>query len=330
MIFTNFFNKTYININSTFKSFNKLNLINKLFIVFLIFLFIIIVFNNIPNNYSLESFEGLEKEYENKIDEDVYDNFYCRYYDIIDLNKKRNEFELMEIKKISSNEENNKIIDLGCGTGYTVKIFKDADYNIVGLDKSEAMISKAESNYPNCEFIMGDILTNNIFDYNSYSHILCLGRTIYEIKDKETFFENCYSILSNNGFLIINLVDRDKFKPFVQNNDSNIVYNPEKYGKQAKEFIVKFDKNNEFISKYKVKNTENNNTIDSNITPYSVFNEKFYNFNTHATRTNERNLYMPEITKIINLAKSKDFELFKKINLKSIGYTNEYLYIFKK
>ena len=45
---------------------------------------------------------------------------------------------------------------------------------------------------------------------------------------------------------------------------------------------------------------------------------------------NERNLYIPEITKIINLAKSKDFELFKKINLKSIGYTNEYLYIFKK
>ena len=335
MVFTKFFNKTYKNIYSTLNSFNRFNLINKLFIVFLIFLFMIVVFNsfnNIPEFYSLEGFENNEnnEKYVKKVDADAYDKFYSKYYDAIHLNKKRNEYELEQIKKLSKKESGNKILDIGCGTGYTVQLFQEEKYDIVGLDKSEAMISKAESNYPKCEFIVEDFLTSNIFDYDSYSHILCLGKTIYEIKDKETFFENCYSILSKDGFLIINLVDRDKFKPFVQNKDSDTLYDPEKYGKKVNELIVKFDKDNEFISKYKVKNLENSNMIDSSITPYAVYNEKFSNFKTHNIRENEINLYMPVTTKILNLAKSKDFKLFKKIDLKSVGYTNEYLYVFKK
>jgi len=335
MVFTKFFNKTYKNIYSTLNSFNRLNLINKLFIVFLIFLFMIVVFNsfnNIPEFYSLEGFENNEnnEKYVKKVDADAYDKFYSKYYDAIHLNKKRNEYELEQIKKLSKKESGNKILDIGCGTGYTVQLFQEEKYDIVGLDKSEAMISKAESNYPKCEFIVEDFLTSNIFDYDSYSHILCLGKTIYEIKDKETFFENCYSILSKDGFLIINLVDRDKFKPFVQNKDSDTLYDPEKDGKKVNELIVKFDKDNEFISKYKVKNLENSNMIDSSITPYAVYNEKFSNFKTHNIRENEINLYMPVTTNILNLAKSKDFKLFKKIDLKSVGYTNEYLYVFKK
>ena len=76
------------------------------------------------------------------------------------------------------------------------------------------MIEKANLNYPNCEFVVGNILKND-FDYNTFSHILCLGRTIYEIKNKEQFFETCYSLLNDNGLLIINLSDYNNFKPYV-------------------------------------------------------------------------------------------------------------------
>ena len=339
MVLINYFNKTYKNINKTINSFNKLNLINKLFIIFLILLFISCIFNsfnNIPDYYSLENFtfsinDG--KKYEKKIDNNVYDLFYSKYYDAIHLNKDRNMYEFKEIKKISKKDNNIKILDVGCGTGYTVKIFQENNYNILGLDKSEAMISKAKSNYSNCEFIVNDILKSNIFDYEIFSHILCLGKTIYEIKDKETFFENCYSILSKNGLLIINLINRDKFKPYVQNKDSNTLYDPEKYRKKVNEIIVKFDKNNEFISKYKLKNlnvSKNNNKTDNSVTPFAMYNEKFSNFKTNQTRENEINLYMPEINKIIDLAIAKNFVLFKKIKLEPINYNNEYLYIFKK
>lgn len=286
-------------------------------------------FNNIPEFYPLEGFENNEK-FVKKIDDDAYDKFYSKYYDAIHLNKKRNEYELEQIKKLLKKESTNKILDIGCGTGYSVKIFTDAKYDIVGLDKSEAMISKAKSNYPICEFIHGDFLTNNMFEYNSYSHIICLGKTIYEIKDKELFFEKCNALLSKDGFLIINLVDREKFKPYVQHKDKNTLYDPEQYGKKVSEIIVKFDKNNEFMSKYKVKNLENNNETDSSVTPYAVYNEKFSNFKTNTIRENEINLYMLETTKILNLAKAKDYKLFKKIDLKPVGHNNEYLYVFKK
>jgi 2-polyprenyl-3-methyl-5-hydroxy-6-metoxy-1,4-benzoquinol methylase len=339
MILTNFFNKTLKNINKTFNSFIKLTLINKLFLIFLILLFMTVIFNsynNIPEFHSLQGFKNNEnnEKYVKKIDTDVYDSLYSESYDTIYLNKKRNNYELEQIKKILKNESEHKILDVGSGTGYTVKIFTDAGYDIVGLDKSEAVISKAESNYPKCEFIVQDFLTSNMFDYHSFSHILCLGKTIYEIKNKELFFEKCNSILSKDGFLIINLVDREKFKPFVQNKDKNTLYDPEKYGKKVTELIVKFDKNSEFISKYKLKNLENNlennNATDSSVTPYAIYNEKFTNFKTHNIRENEINLYMPITTKILNLAKAKDYILFKKIDLKPAGYNHEYLYVFKK
>ncbi len=336
MVLKNFFNKTLKNINNTFNSFIKLTLINKLFLIFLILLFIVVIFNsfnNIPEFYSLEGFENNEnnKKYVKKVDADAYDSFYSKYYDAIHLNPNRNEFEFDKIIKLSKKDNNTKILDIGCGTGYSVKLFNDKDYDIVGLDKSEAMISKAESNYPTCKFKVENFLTSNMYDYESYSHILCLGRAIYEMADKESFFENCTSILSKDGFLIINLVEkRENFKPFVQNKDKNTLYDPEKYGKEVNEIIVKFDENSEFMSKYKVKDLENNDEIDSSVTPYAVYDEKFSNFKTHNIRENEINLYMPTTTKILNLAKAKDYKLLKKIDLKPVGHNNEYLYVFKK
>tara|TARA_B100000424_G_C22900062_1_gene478690 strand:- start:24 stop:1037 length:1014 start_codon:yes stop_codon:yes gene_type:complete len=335
MILKNFLYKIYKNINNTIKSFNNLNMINKLFLIFLILIFLVILSNSFDKIPELRSFEGFEnnennEKYVKKVDADAYDDFYSKYYDVIHLNKQRNKYELEEINKISKNKSGNKILDIGCGTGYSVKIFTDANYDIVGLDKSEAMISKAQSNYPKCEFIHGDFLKANMFDYDSFSHILCLGKTIYEIKDKELFFENCNSILSKDGLLIINLVDREKFKPFVQKKDKNILYNSEKYGKKVTELIVKFDKDSEFSSKYKVKNLQNNNVVDSSVAPYAVYNEKFSNFKTHFIRENEKNLYMPETTTILNLALAKDYKLIKKIDLKPVDHNFEHLYIFKK
>jgi 2-polyprenyl-3-methyl-5-hydroxy-6-metoxy-1,4-benzoquinol methylase len=328
MIFNQYFNKIYTDINRTAKSLNNTAVITKLFLLFLILLFMCCLFNSFDASM-VESFDN-NKKYEKKLDGDAYDNFYSKHYDAIHLNMDRHEFEFNKITSLSKKDKSTKILDVGCGTGYMVNVFNDKKYDIVGLDKSEDMISYAEKTYPKCEFITNDITHNNILELNSYTHILCLGKTIYEIKDKEAFFENCFSLLSNDGFLIINLVDREKFNPYVQNKNSNTLYDPEKYGKKVSELIVKFDKDNEYISKYKVLNTENDNTTHSDATPYARYNEKFSNYKSHTVRENEINLYLPITTKILNLAKSKDFKLYKKLDLKEIGHTNEYMYVFKK
>ena len=335
-----YFNKTYKIINKTFTSLNNLSLVTKLFVTFLILLIMTCVFDSFKNMQEinlLENFANNEnnEKYEKKVGNEAYDNFYSKYYDAIFLNKKRHELEFKHITSIEKKNRVTKILDVGCGTGYMVKLFHDKAYDIIGLDQSEHMISKAQSNYPKCEFVTNNILTSNIFDFNSFTHILCLGKTIYEIKDKVAFFDNCISLLSTDGYLIINLVNRKLFKPYVQTKDKDTLYDPEEYGKKVSELIVKFDDKNEFESKYKVKKhnpsiEKSIDAVDNTAIPYSVYNEKFSNYKLHTVRENEFNLYMPETKAILNLAKSKDLKLLKKFDLSSSGHSDEYLYVFKK
>ena len=72
------------------------------------------------------------------------------------------------------------------------------------------------------------------------------------------------------------------------------------------------------------------NNKDNELLPYSCYNEKFENFKTHKIRKHTINLYMPEINKIIQIAKSKGFYIKDKKSLESIGLPNEYLFVLKK
>ena len=318
------------------KSFGKLELLHKLFIIFLILMFALIISNNFDNNisyYNIESYDNFEdhvlnkkNNFEIKKQNDIYDQFYAKYYDSIHLNKTKNDFEIGKILSLEKKNKYTKILDVGCGTGYHVNSLYKKKYDVIGVDQSEAMISKAEENYPKCEFIEGNILNNNLFDYGTFTHILCLGRTIYLIKNKATFFENCYSLLNDGGYLIVHLVDRNLFKPYVNDNTNKVLYDPEKYGKTVNNMIVKFNKNMEFFSNYE----KNSNYSTNSNEPYSSFNEKFENYKNHSVRKNEINLYIPELSKVISIAKSKGLKVYKKFNMEPVNYKNEYLYVFRK
>ena len=113
-----------------------------------------------------------------------------------------------------------KILDVGCGTGHHVNLLNKYGYKVYGIDKSDDMISIAKKNYPKCNFSSGDFLTSNFFDINTFTHILCLNRTFYEIDDLNNFFKECSSLLNINGYLIINIIDINNFNPY------NDIYNP--------------------------------------------------------------------------------------------------------
>ena len=217
-------------------------------------------------------------------------------------------------------------MDVGCGTGNHVNLLNEKSYQVIGIDKSKSMIEKANTNYPKCEFIKGDILKGDVLDYNSFTHIMCLGRTIYLMQDKDKFFENCHSLLMDNGLLIVNLVNKDKFSPYVI-NDNKVLFNSGDYGKQPTQHIVKFSDNFEYVSDYVL--NEHYNDKNPNI-PYATYKEKFENFKTHGVRKNELNMYMLDLDEIVTKAQNKGFELKEKINMKDGGFVNDFLYVFKK
>ena len=314
----------------SFTDFLKLSLVHKLFLLMLILIFFYLV-----NRKSVvyEHYEDMTsgKRFESKFDEDVYDAFYSKYYDTIYGNKERDVELLKMIVSYAKNKKFVKFLDIGCGTGYHVHMLDKMKYDVIGLDQSKFMITKAQSKYANCQFVTGDILKNNLFDYNSFTHLLCLNKTFYIIKNKEVFFENCALLLSPDGILIIHLLTRDKFKPFILPKDNSVLYNPENYNSAITKNIIKFDSSLEYVCEYEVLKTKaNNSAIDYFNEPYSCYQEKFENFETHNIRKNEINLYMPAIDEIIKLAKSKGFVVKDKKSLASIGHNDEYLFIFKK
>ena len=50
-----------------------------------------------------------------------------------------------------------KIVDLGCGTGFSAGYFVKNGMNVVGVDLSKSMIGIAQKNYPSIHFFIDDI-----------------------------------------------------------------------------------------------------------------------------------------------------------------------------
>uniref|UniRef100_A0A6C0KTE0 Methyltransferase domain-containing protein n=1 Tax=viral metagenome TaxID=1070528 RepID=A0A6C0KTE0_9ZZZZ len=338
-------------IYKAYKDFAKLPLLHKLFIILLIIIAVHLV------NYKHITYENYDdmtsgKRFESKIDSEVFDLFYSKYYDNIHENKERDVAQLKIILNYAKNKKFVKFLDVGCGTGYHVSLLDKMKYDVVGIDKSKTMIAAAKSKYPDCNFNVGDILNNNLYDYSSFTHIICLNKTIYYIKDKDTFFDNCSLLLTSDGLLIIHLIDRDKFKPFIiYKNDKTVLYNPEKHNNVITRNLIKINSNLEYVCEYeKNEDYEANDANDANDAnnannanktaeltkldylnnPYSYYKETFQNVETNSVRKNIINLYMPTIEEIVAIAKVKGFIVKDKQSLDSIDHINEFLFILKK
>ena len=94
------------------------------------------------------------------------------------------------------------VLDIGSGTGHHVKNLSDNGYKAIGIDTSPAMIKKAKKIYPDMDYQNVDALSVISFPQNSFSQITCLYFTIYYIKDKQQFFNNCIHWLKPGGFFI--------------------------------------------------------------------------------------------------------------------------------
>jgi len=368
-------NQLYKFLKSIGRSFNKAPLIQKLFIVFLILLFAVLLFNNFTHDSFYDTIENYDNDsgsnilfkrnaFESKKNSEVYDDLYVKYYDSVHLDKNKYNFEIGKLEHLfngkdssngkgssngkdsSNGKGSSNILDVGSGTGYHVNQLQNKykNYNVTGIDKSEAMINKAKSNYPKRRFVVEDILNNKNLDYNSQTHITCMNKTFYEFNgnEKNKFLDNCHSLLDDNGYLIVHLLDRDKFVPYNNDEESKTVFNPENYNTKIKNMIVKFSKNIEYYSKYKtIEELENgkgegknegkskDNFDNLNSAPYSRYNDKIKNYATNSVRKNEIDLYMPDIKSVLSNIKNKGFKLDEKITLEP-KYRGEYLYVFKK
>ena len=263
-----------------------------------------------------------------KSDLEIYDDFYTEVYDGITERDKYCQKELYEILKMTElDTKNSTILDIGSGTGCVVNHLTNAGYNVYGIDKSESMIEFSKTKFPEANFIRSDIIDTMTFEKNLFTHILCTNFTICEISDKRKFFSNCYYWLKPNGYMVLHLVDREKFsaKKFEDTlMDLTALYrkfNPlykskEKRTETSVEFI-----DFEYSANYEIKSNN----------PNVIFKETFVDKQTNNIRQNENTLMMENIDDILKIASNSGFIIHGKTNMKSCnGDENQYLYVLER
>lgn len=94
---------------------------------------------------------------------------------------------------------NEKILDLGCGTGDLTNTIYKKKANVVGVDKSENMIKQAKDKYSHINFLAKDA-TNLGYD-NEFDAVFS-NATLHWIKEPEQALKSIYKSLKQNGRFI--------------------------------------------------------------------------------------------------------------------------------
>ena len=304
-------------INSIGKIYTKSSNWGKVLILFMFFILLTVIFKGI--NSKKEGFDQSD-QFLFKENADIYDDFYADIYDYLVYNDIKNEYEVGEIVNKTTPSSESIILDIGCGTGHHVDKLSSKNLQVVGIDISPSMISKAKENYPQYDFKLGDVLVNDTFQPSSFTHILCLYFTIYYLKDKQKFFNNCYDWLMPGGYLIVHLVNRDQFDPILPPGNPLALVSPQKYAKKR-------------ITTTKIKFTDFSYGSDFQLDKdknVAKFVEKFKNDKSGKTRKNEHTLYMESQKDILNMAQETGFILEGQIDLIKAQYEYQYLYVLIK
>ena len=305
-------------IKSLGTAYNKSSLWCKLLIFMALLLLLILVFKG----FKPKSVEGFEQrdQFLIKNGSGIYDDFYADIYDYLVFNNLKDDYEIGFILNSSAPSSESKILDIGCGTGHHVASLGAKNFDVLGIDISTSMIEKAKENFPDYKFNVGDALDVNIFEPESFTHILCMYFTIYYFKVKTQFFNNCFRWLMPGGYLIVHLVDRDHFDPILPPGNPLLYVSPQRYAKER-------------ITSTKVKFTDFSYSADFKLddkNDKALFVEKFKNDSDGKVRKNEHEMYMPDIQQIVDEAQLCGFIVESKADLLQCQYEYQYLYIFVK
>ena len=135
----------------------------------------------LSGRFTIWRFSSISKKFELK-QHDIYDDFYANIYDDLVYNPNKNNYEIIEILAATEHNQQSRLLDIGSGTGHNVDLFIKKGIKSMGLDSSKAMVKKAKENYPNNDYIQGDVLKSILFDPNTFSHITCFYLTTVNTK----------------------------------------------------------------------------------------------------------------------------------------------------
>jgi trans-aconitate 2-methyltransferase len=96
------------------------------------------------------------------------------------------------------------VVDLGCGAGNVTSILRErfAQAVVIGVDGSEAMLTKAREEAPGCQFVLSDLAT---WVPDTAPDLIFSNAALHWVTAHETLFPRLASLLKPGGVLAIQM-----------------------------------------------------------------------------------------------------------------------------
>ena len=98
-----------------------------------------------------------------------------------------------------SENNNQSILDLGCGTRTLTAQLKELSKGVIGVDSSQSMIKRAQEQYPDIEFMVCDALA---LPFNRQFDVVFSNAVFHWISDHNALLNNIHKVLKPGGLLI--------------------------------------------------------------------------------------------------------------------------------
>jgi trans-aconitate 2-methyltransferase len=105
-----------------------------------------------------------------------------------------------DLIEILAPQPQEKILDLGCGTGQLTEKIRATGATVIGIDNSAEMVAKAQENYPHIEFQVADA-TN--FSFNEPFDAIFSNAVLHWVKPPEAAIQCMGKALKSGGRLIV-------------------------------------------------------------------------------------------------------------------------------
>jgi trans-aconitate 2-methyltransferase len=99
-------------------------------------------------------------------------------------------------------QQGERILDLGCGTGYLANYIAQASARVTGIDSAAAMIERAQAAYPDLDF---QVLSATDFHFEKTFDAVFSNAALHWVLDKDSAIDCIYRNLRPGGRLVLEM-----------------------------------------------------------------------------------------------------------------------------
>jgi len=129
------------------------------------------------------------------------------------------------ISELGKEHSIEKVLDLGCGTGFMINILKHHATEIKGVDVTQAMLDKVDTS-GDCDIELVNSDTGSVELPDNYYDIATAYTFLDHLHDMNPTFRNCYRSLKDGGVFYADLSPNSYFWEEIKHLPKHLSYDP--------------------------------------------------------------------------------------------------------